>query len=372
MEKDAIDLLTLQKILRAGIEEMLPGKVWVKAEIASASVKAGGHCYLDLTQDDGTGTLARARAVIWRSRYGVLASYFQQATGGPIKAGITVLVRVQINYSELYGLSLVIDDIDAQTSIGEKELARRRVVERLSAEGLLEKQKSLQMSPLPYSIAIISAPGAAGLGDFLNHLQANAYGFAFSTTLFDAVMQGESAPASICDAFERVECSDARFDVVLLLRGGGSASDLECFDDYDIAFAIANCPIPVYTAIGHDKDFHVADMAAYAYVKTPTALADEMIDAFAMEDERVESYVRRLRVAFLLKIQQMESKVDALAQRIAAADPRRLLERGYTLVCDSSGVVMKSAAGVQPGDKIKVMLADASLDCTIDAKNGRV
>ena len=221
---------------------------------------------------------------------------------------------------------------------------------------------------LPYRLAVISARDAAGYGDFRRHLEENAYGFVFSVELFEATMQGEDAPASIVDALERVECAPEPFDAVLLMRGGGSALDLACFDDYGLCFAIANCPVPVYTAIGHDRDFHVADQVAYDFVKTPTALADRFIDAFAAEDERISSFGNRLRMAFAARIAAMEQRLVALGDRIRGADPRGVLARGYALVTDARGVVVKSAGALPPGTSFKVMFADGTIEAVTKEK----
>ncbi len=362
METDYIDLLELQAMLREEIEDSFPERVWVRAEIASVQAKANGHCYLDLSQSEDGRIVAKAKAVIWRSRYVPLRAYFREATGGDLAAGMEVLLRVQVSYSELYGLSLTVDEIEPRFTLGAAELQRRQTLEKLAADGLLDRQQELEPALLPYRLAVISARDAAGYGDFRRHLEENAYGFAFEVVLFEATMQGEDAPASIVDALERVECSPEPFDAVLLMRGGGSALDLACFDDYGLCFAIANCPVPVYTAIGHDRDVHVADRVAYDAVKTPTALADRFIDAFAAEDERISAFGNRLRMAFAARLAAMEQRVLALGERIRAADPRGVLARGYTLVTDAGGVVVKSARQLPPGTKFKVMFADGTVE----------
>ena len=359
MVEDFIDLYELQRQLRDGLEELFPGRVWVCAEIASVQVKANGHCHMDLSQSDARGTVkAKAKAVIWRSRYLPVAAYFHEATGNDLQAGMQVLLRVQVNYSEVYGLSLVVDEVEPTFTLGQAELERRRTIEKLTADGLMERQKELSLVPLPYRLAVISARDAAGYGDFKRHLTENEYGFVFQVDLFEATMQGKEAPASIVDALSRIETADGAYDAVLILRGGGSALDLACFDDSGLGFAIANCPVPVFTAIGHDKDFHVADMVAYAFVKTPTALADEFIDCYAAEDERISAFGTRLRLAFSNKVAQMESRLDQLASRIRGADPRAILSRGYSLATDAAGVVLKSARRLHPGDPLTVLFAD--------------
>ena len=376
-----VDLLTLQSVLREELEEVFPDGVWVKAEIASVQVKSGGHCYLDLCQSTGRSLVAKARGIIWRNAYGILSRCFREATGSNLESGMTILVHAKVNYSELYGLSLVIDDLDAAVTVGEAELLRRRTLERLQKEGLLDLQKELSLPQIPRRLAVISAPTAAGYGDFCRHLEENEYGFAFDVTLFEATMQGEKAPGSIREALEAVQAVSAGraetaqpgraeadnaaaqpgWDAVLILRGGGSALDLACFDDYGLCEAIAKCSIPVITAIGHERDTHIADLVACDCVKTPTALADLFIDALAAEDERISSLQSRLRMAFVARLSAMESAVTVLENRIKSADPRNILARGYTLVTDSEGVVVKSARKVSPGDTLRIYFADGAI-----------
>ncbi len=358
---DAIDLLTLQRLLKEGIEDLFPNRVWVKAEIASMQLKANGHCYLELCQDSGRGVVAKAKAIIWKNQHFPLSQHFRNETGADLRAGISVLALVQVNYSELYGISLVIEDIDPAATLGEAELKRRQTIERLEAEGLLDRQKRLEMTGLPYRLAVISARDAAGFGDFRRHLLENEYGFAFDVRLFEATMQGAAAPESIIGALRRIQDSDSSFDAALILRGGGSALDLACFDDYELCLGIANADIPVLTAIGHDRDYHVADMVAFDFAKTPTALADVFIDAVASEDERITSCATRLRLALQGKLSAMSSALDVLHNRILSADPRKILERGYSLVTDVNGVVRKECRGIMTGDTLKIYFSDGEI-----------
>lgn len=392
-----VDLLDLQLMISEGLQQRFPEALWVRAELGSVQVKGNGHCYMELSQSSAFGgVVAKARAVCWRSRYAAISRAFRDATGGDLRPGIEVLLLVSVNYSELYGLSLDVQDLDAGYTMGAAELERRRTVERLEKEDLLDIQKSVEVPFLPYRLAVISASGAAGYGDFCRHLQENEYGFKLRVELFEALMQGEGAPASIIDALGRVEdacaeCGPAGepepYDAVLILRGGGSALDLACFDDYALCRAIAMCPLPVFTAIGHDRDFHVADMVAHDHVKTPTALADLFLAFYCTEDERVSSLqtrirlacstrmsamesrlsllTSRLRMAFLGKVAEQEKRVALAAAAIASADPRNILSRGYSLTTDERGVVLKSAASVKAGDAVSVRFADGVLRCEV-------
>ena len=349
MERQHIDLFGLQSRLKQGIDSLFPNRIWVKAEVSAVKARNGGHCYLELSQSDSNGLVAKASAIIWSSKYRIIAPYFQSVTGSPIQEGMVVLVEVQVNYSELYGLSLIINDIDPEFSLGVKELERQKTIERLQKEGLMDLQKGLQLPLLPYKIAVISAEDAAGYRDFVRHIAENPYGFTYDLTLFPALMQGAECPRSIISALDSVLEDCDQWDAVLVLRGGGSKLDLACFDDYDLAAVIAQYPLPVLTAIGHDQDFHVCDMVAHEYVKTPTALADFILSFYEDEDARLSSYQTRMKLAFAGRISLMESVIDRLSARIRggfamkiasgeslvsllearinAADPRRILER---------------------------------------------
>ena len=365
MERTVMDLFALQSSVRSALEGAFPDKVWVRAEVSAVKVRSGGHCYLELSQSDDNGLTAKASAIIWASRYRSLGPFFESVAGTPLQPGIQVLVRVQVNYSELYGFSLIIDDIDAEYTLGGKEKERQATIERLRREGLMDMQKELSMNALPYRLAVVTALDAAGYRDFRRHLHENAYGFVFRTDLFEAVMQGAAAPGSIASAIEAAGGTDPEYDAVLVLRGGGASLDLSCFDDYRIAAAIARCPVPVLTAVGHDQDYHICDMVAWKDVRTPTALADVFLDIYMDEDRYVTAFGSRLKIAFMNKIALMGSRLDVLESRIAGADPRRVLERGYVLALDSRGVVMKSVEGRSEGDRVSMMFRDGVLGCVV-------
>lgn len=362
---DSYDLYTLLRELREALSDCFPGRVWVRAEIASIQVRTNGHCYMDLVQSENGQQKAKVKAVIWGSRYPMIARFFRETTGSALEVGQQILVRAQVSFSELYGLSLSIDDINPEFTLGDAQARRQQTIDRLQAEGLIERQKQLSLPMLPYRFAVISAPDAAGYGDFCRQLLENRYGFRFEVSLFEAVMQGASAPSSIIAALSAATSGPESFDAVLIMRGGGSNLDLACFDDYELGAAIARSSVPVLCAIGHDRDFHVADMVSWDYVKTPTALADFFISVFISEDERISALSHRLHVAFSNKLLRMEGDLDRLYQRIVNADPRAVLSRGYTLAVDASGKVIKSAGDVKKGDRITVMLSDGSLEAVI-------
>ena len=388
MEKEFLDLLQFQSRLREGVECLFPNRLWLRAEVSSIKARPGGHCWLELSQSDDRGLVAKASAVVWSSKYRFLAPYFESVTGSPLQEGMVILVEIQVSYSQLYGLSLIVNDIDPEYTLGLKELERQKTIARLQSEGLIGLQKELELPLLPYKLAVVSAEDAAGFRDFVKHLEENPYGFKMEVTLFPALMQGAECPESIVSALDSILESEESYDLVLIMRGGGSKLDLACYDDYGLSAVIAQFPLPVFTAIGHDQDYHVCDMVAHSYLKTPTALADELISIYEDEDAALTSFVSRVRLAAAAKISAAESRIDLLKARllsqmamkiaqheaalkvmearIAAADPRRLLERGYVLALDCDGLVMKNAAGRKTGDNVVLMFPDGSLECTVD------
>ena len=387
MARDYLELAELLARVKEGVEDAFPGRYWVKAEIGSWSPRANGHCYLTLTQSDRGKPVADIRAMIWKWNFPQLKAFFEQESGQPLQAGITVLVRVQVSFSEMFGMSLFIDDIDPAFTVGEQALAKKKTIEKLTAGGYLEMQQELALPRLPYRLAVITSKTAAGYGDFRRHLLENEAGYAFRLDLYEALMQGEQAPASIIAAL--AEAQEQPCDAILILRGGGSEMDLACFDDYDLAVAIATCPAPVVTAIGHDRDFHIADLVANRSVKTPTALADLFLDAYAAEDALLDGLETRVRRAITDRLNGMARKVDSLAQRlrfaagaridrakaaldlkealIKASDPRKILSMGYALVTGGDGKVLKSVAPVAAGDRIVVRFADGTIRATVEA-----
>lgn len=385
MAKDYLELKELLARVKERVEDAFPDRYWVKAEIGSWNPRANGHCYLTLTQSDRGKPVADIRAMIWKWQFPQLKAFFEQESGQPLQAGITVLVRVQVSFSEMFGISLFIDDIDPAFTVGEQALAKKKAIEKLTAGGYLDMQQELALPRLPYRLAVITSKTAAGYGDFRRHLLENEAGYAFRLDLYEALMQGEQAPASIISAL--LEAQEQPCDAILILRGGGSEMDLACFDDYDLAVAIATCPAPVVTAIGHDRDFHIADLVANRSVKTPTALADLFLDAYAAEDALLDDLQSRVRRAVADRVNAMVRKVDSLAQRlrfaagaridraraaldlkealIKASDPRKILSMGYALVTGRDGKVLKSVAPVAAGDRIGVRFADGTISAVV-------
>ena len=277
---EKLTLTELQLIIRDSLYMALPDMYWVVAEISELKENYNGHCYLELAEKhpDELSIRARIKAVIWSNRYRFLKSFFENTTGESLREGLKILIRVKIEYHEIYGLSLVINDIDPAFTLGEMALKRQKILKKLEEEGVITMNRDLDFPMVPQRIAVISSSGAAGYTDFTKHLKENSYGYAFYTALFESPMQGTETEPGVIRALEKIAANLDKFDVAVIIRGGGSQTDLSWFDNYGIAYYITQFPLPVITGIGHEKDLSVTDIVAYQSLKTPTAVADYLVE----------------------------------------------------------------------------------------------
>ena len=290
----SLTLLDLQRMVRATLESRFRDPLWISAEISELKVNRSGHCYLNLVEKGATdgAPRAEARAVIWKSAYLPMASMFEAATGATLRAGLRVLVRVVVTYHEIYGFSLQIIDIDPRYTLGEIERRRRETIARLQQDGVWDMNRELELPRPTLRIAIVSSDTAAGYQDFMNEIGRSTY--RFQTTLFRSLMQGDAAEESIVAALREIAQREEDFDVVAIIRGGGSTSDLALFDSYLIASYVAQFPLPIFSGIGHDKDVSVVDMVAHTSLKTPTAVATKLVEMADYEMTLVENFATEI------------------------------------------------------------------------------
>lgn len=334
----------------------LANTYWVRAEIASLTVR-GGHCYLELVEKaDTTGQMsAKVRATCWSNVYKMLSAYFVEETGSALQAGMQVLVEVEIQFHAVYGLSLNICNIDPTFTVGDMARQRAETIERLQQDGVFDLQKELTMPTLIHRIAVISSDTAAGYEDFVHQLQASHY--AIHTTLFTATMQGDQAERSIIAALRAICEVVENFDAVAIIRGGGSTTDLTCFDSYELASHCAQFPLPILSGIGHTKDVSVTDMVVYAALKTPTAVAAYIVERFDRASELIRDWRHRLQMTAERQILIRRHALELLQQRLVMCSPERIYQMGYSLLT-INGHIVESVQDVKIGQQICTHLKD--------------
>ncbi|NJN31338.1 MAG: exodeoxyribonuclease VII large subunit [Synechococcales cyanobacterium RM1_1_8] len=373
-------------------------QIWVVGEVSSANAHGKG-LFLTL-QDPETG--ATLNGVIWKSQLAKVVTVPQ------VGEQVIVLGQVKV-YTQRSQYQLTIWQCLAAGD-GLAALRFRQLQQRLAAEGLFDAAEKRSLPRHPQTIAVVTSPQAAAWGDIQRTLRHRYPGL--RVLLSPATVQGETAPASIAQALDRV-ATDGRAELVILARGGGAAEDLACFNDERVVRAIADCPIPIISGIGHERDESLADLAADVYAHTPTAAAAQAVPELALlwedhqelklrlrqamawqmmeQGDRLTQLQRRLqrsgvtqqlereqaqlqwlrqrsRQALGQRLAQAQQQQAALGQTLAALDPHAVLQRGYALVrSERSGAVLRNAQPLQPGDPISIQLAQGSVQAQVTA-----
>lgn len=410
-ESQHITLRELQRRVKSVLEGQFALPLWVSAEISDLKVNYSGHCYLELVEkaekggDNGVPT-AQARAVIWKSHFPRIAGYFEAETGQRLAPGLKILAKVLVSYHELYGFSLQITDVDPSFTLGDLERQRQQTIAQLQQDGVWEMNRGVALPTVVQRVAVVSSAQAAGYQDFCKELAKSPY--RFEVELFDAFMQGEAAEGSIIDALCRVADRLEEFDAVVIIRGGGSRSDLNSFNAYRLCSYIAQFPLPVITGIGHDKDTSVADLVAHTALKTPTAVAGWLVErmdricgwldaaALQLHDgvlrlartqqvrlEELTGDVRHLSLGLLRQrglelgsreevfrqavgsfLRQQRQRLDTTGELVESRSPRHILRMGFAVVRSGERAVT-SIRQVEAGERLTVEVADGRFSAEV-------
>ena len=383
-------------MVRDAIEMQMPDEYWVEAELSECRER-GGHCYMELIEkDEQTNTpVARASAKCWRQTWQIMQPHFERVTGQPLHAGLKVLLRVYAQYHEAYGFSWIVTDIDPTYTIGDMARKRQEIIRQLKEEGIFDLQRELCIPLFAQRIAVISAAGAAGYGDFCRQLDDNEYGFKFEVTLFPAIMQGEQVERSIIDALNKIYSLTShpspltsQFDCVVIIRGGGATADLSGFDTLALAEHVAQFPIPIITGIGHDRDESILDMVSNTRVKTPTAAATLLIDNLRQVLERLNTAQQRISLMGHIII-DARHRIEMLQQRLSTAiermmtnqkhrlsqielllqsfDPQLLLSRGYSITLHH-GRAVRDPRQLKAGDEIETRVEKGTIHSVVNSE----
>ncbi|UXP31724.1 exodeoxyribonuclease VII large subunit [Reichenbachiella agarivorans] len=395
-------------LVKQTLSNHLAPSYWIVAEIGEMTVVQKGHCYMDLVEKEGNFIKAKQRATIWSYAFSGIQSQFQQIAGVPLKKGMEVLINASLDYHEVYGISLNIRDIDPSFTLGERERRKQETILQLEREGIIDLNKSLILPQVPQRIAIISSETAAGYGDFVNQINQNSYGYQVSLRLFQATMQGDQAVKSIIDSLHRIYELEDEIDLVVIIRGGGAQTDLDCFDSYDLCAHLAQFPLPVVTGIGHERDHTVADLVANVNLKTPTAVAEFIISGLMQFESDVLELFQKIGEIARGKVQQelqliIESKhrialktqhilqkssfeldrivqllnqkpkdiirsksqeLNALAKLLQAHDPKEVLKKGYSIT-RINGQSINDQTKARAGDQLETITYDQVLTSTV-------
>lgn len=331
--KNQHTLLEVNQFLKRVVAANLPKAIWVTCEIMQVG-GSRGHFYIDLIEKDAITQqiVAQSQAVMWKSTYYRLKKKIGANFKNLLQSGIQVLIEVKVDFSERYGLKLVIENIDPAYTLGQMEMQRQATIEQLKKNNLFDKNNQLALPIVPQRIAVISSPKAAGFQDFSQELTTNQYNYSIDYQLFKAAMQGQFAEKEIIEALRAIDKRKTDFDAVVLIRGGGSKLDLSAFDSLKLCTTIANFSLPILTGIGHDIDESIADLVAHKSLKTPTAVATFLIEQFL----NFELTINQLQLAINnqaqqylqqqnLQLEQIERQIQ-YASKMQLSNAHRMLE----------------------------------------------
>jgi len=404
---DSYSLFELNEYIRRVVALNFAEPIWVHAEISQINENRGQY-YLNLVEkeEDGVQVIAQSAAVIWYKNVLFLKKKLGKVLDSLLEDGTQVKVKVRVDHHERYGLKLVIEDIDPKYTIGQLELARQAIIEKLDKKGLLDLNESIPFSSVMQNIAVISSKTAAGYQDFIAQMGNNGYAYSFNLVLFQSAMQGHKVRAEVKKAIKQIH-EDGSFDCIVIIRGGGSKMDLSAFDDYDIGVAIAESDIPIITGIGHQIDNTVADIVAHTSVKTPTAVADFLIEhnsLFEGELLTLEAQIYQLSRSIIqhemmtltqvendlahavrmdvlelnLSIEHIEKALEESSSRLLSMsqlqldqienslellDPQKIIQRGFAAI-KQNGKYIQHKKDIKLSKDISIELSDGTLTAT--------
>lgn len=407
-ERHAYSLLELNQYIRRVISLNFDQPLWIECEIGQAS-HSRGHWYLDLIQKENDVIAAQCQAALWANIYFFLKRKSPIPPEEILKQGMAVKLKVNVDYHERYGLKLIIEDIDTSFTVGVLEMQRQAILLEIKKRDLVRKNAQTHLPSVLQRIAIISSDRAAGWKDFVKHIHDNPYGYHITLDLFEAAMQGQQVEPEILDSLNVIENNIDQYDAVAIIRGGGGRTDLAAFDNFPLACRVADFPIPVLIGIGHEIDQSVLDIVAYRSLKTPTAVADfiiehnaefegrleeqfrwiqdEAMDLVRLEQQHLADLIQSLHhgVASRIKLEQNKlshllsmisnagkqlinqnsKKIEFMNSLLVAIDPDKVLARGYTITT-KEGRSVSSSKELKEGMTIQSIFYDGIVNSKVE------
>ncbi len=313
--------LTLSEVLsqvRVVVAREFALPLWIKADMLKLNhYSASGHAFPELVEKVNGKITAKCQSVIWADDLQRIATNFRQITGKQLTDGIEILFRAEIRFHEQYGMRLRIIDIDAQYTLGQMAMERKNTIEKLKKEGLYFLNKQVVLSEVPERLAIISAATSRGLHDLKNIVFSAGAPFKIKMTLFTAVLQGARGAETIGLRIQQLSKRSNEFDAVLIIRGGGDDTGMDCYDNYALARAVCECPLPVITGIGHSTNETVTEMVAHTNKITPTDVAYFIIGKFSEQLSKLQDLTSQLSAQTLMSIATEEQILQDMAQSVS-------------------------------------------------------
>ncbi len=318
--------------IRKTIAERYSRTYWVTAEMHKLNFTRKGHCYPELVQKEDESIVVEMRGTIWKQNFERIQQKFHDIVKEPLRDGMELLFHVKITYHPLYNIGLEIIDIDPNYTLGALQKERQQTLERLNKEGILNANQQLEMALLPKRLAIISQADSKGYSDFVTLLNGHPKRYHFNTFLFEATLQGDAAINSIRDQLKRIQKVQHHFDAVVIIRGGGGEIGMHCYNNYELAKAIATFPLPVLTGIGHSTNLTVCEMIAFRNGITPSDMAYFLLSIFEELDAPLDELLLKLPQQIQRVFQDRKNQFAQLARSFQQEVQRALSDEKNTFL----------------------------------------
>ncbi len=374
---DKIKLSDLVDQIQETIQDRFEGETyWVSARIMNVKkYESNRRCYLTLEEYEQGVKTAEIRSVFWATAY-VEIERFERFTKQVFKDGIEITCRVKVRFHKVYGLNLDVLQIDTAHTLGTLEMERQQTLDRLVKENPTTVQlfdgvyrtynNRLPLPAVIENIALITAPNSDGQRDFQQEITKNKHRYSFSVAEFLTTIQGDNAHKLIAEQLKLVEASSVHFDVIAIVRGGGSQTDFKPFDDYELAKYIAGFPIPVFTGIGHDRNQSIADLMAREQ-KTPTKVASLFVEHnFEFENKLIDL---KTNLFSLIKeqVQYAKEKLDHAKRIIKLASPQAILNRGFAIITINNKIIT-DPKDIKAQAELQTILRNETIYSTVTKK----
>jgi len=341
--KSVFTLPEVTRSIQKTITERYKTPVWIKAELNKLNYyKQSGHCFPELVEKQEGRVLAQMKAIIWKDDFILINREFQRVLHEQLKDGIKILFLATISFDPTHGLALRIMDIDPSFTLGDLEREKQETIQRLKNENLYDKNRELRLALLPQRMAVISVESSKGYADFIKIIQSNAQGYQIFHMLFPSLLQGEKAIASMMAQLHRIRKVKEHFDLVVIVRGGGDDIGLSCYNDYRLARAIAEFPLPVLTGIGHSTNETVCEMISYSNAITPTKLAEWLLQKFHDFREPVDAARKTIIDKSLRLLSEQKTKFRSEVKMFRSVTIHMLQQRRSDIKIQTQTLIQQS------------------------------
>ena len=370
-------LSTLINEIDATIRNRFAGNTfWIKAEITDVKKQPDKQwCFLKFIEKDGNTITTEMKAVFWSNAYYNIVA-FEKETQQVFASGLEITCNVRVRFHKRYGIDLEVLEIDFAYAVGKLELERKQILDRLVSEnpsiqlqsnGSYNTPNRQILLPTVFkSIALITAPNSDGQRDFNKVIDDNKYGYAFAVTPFLTTIQGDTASLLILQQLQLIKASNLHFDVVVIVRGGGSDIDFKSFNDYELAKAIALFPTPILTGIGHDRNTSIADLMA-RQLKTPTEVATFILENNMSFEREIEILKERFFYSIDKALKEAATALTGYRQRVKNLHPTTILNKGFAIV-KMKDKIITNPQNINTADEIQVILKAETIYSTITKK----